>query len=342
MIQLSICIATLNRATFIGQTLESILTQMSEGIEIVVVDGASTDGTSRVVRDLFAGRPNCHYHQLLEKGGVDLDYCRAIERATGEFCWLMTDDDLLKPSALHEVCSHLSDDLDLLIVNSEVANADLTTTLMPRRLNISADRVFFPNEQDELLATAGDLLSFIGSVVMRRETWRERDSLPYLGTEFIHVGIIFQRPLERVALLLAEPLIRIRYGNAQWSSRAFDIWMFKWPDLIWSFGHLSDKAKEMVICCEPFLKIASLIAMKARGCFGWREYTYLADRRLGWWLRFCAAVLAAFPEIPFNALASLMFLMVAQRYKWDPLIGEDLRVSPYTVRGWWFQGRDDG
>ena len=45
MTRLSICIATRNRAAFIGETLESILGQVEPGVEVVVVDGASTDGT---------------------------------------------------------------------------------------------------------------------------------------------------------------------------------------------------------------------------------------------------------------------------------------------------------
>ena len=39
-IALSICIATHNRGTFIGATLDSIISQANEKIEIVIVDGA--------------------------------------------------------------------------------------------------------------------------------------------------------------------------------------------------------------------------------------------------------------------------------------------------------------
>lgn len=37
-IKLSICIATFNRAAFIGATLDSIISQATEEVEIVVVD----------------------------------------------------------------------------------------------------------------------------------------------------------------------------------------------------------------------------------------------------------------------------------------------------------------
>ena len=43
MIRLSICIATLNRAAFIGTMIDSILPQMTDAVELVVVDGEAPD-----------------------------------------------------------------------------------------------------------------------------------------------------------------------------------------------------------------------------------------------------------------------------------------------------------
>lgn len=334
MIRLSICIATLNRAAYIGETLESILPTLTDEVELVVVDGASTDGTDRIVGDLFAGRPNCHYHRLSEKGGVDLDYCRTVERANGEFCWLMTDDDLLKPGAVRQVLDHLEDDLDLLLVNSEVANTDLSMTLVPRRLRITADQEFGPEQQAQLLALAGDMLSFIGTVVIRRLAWLTRDSQPYLGTEFVHVGVIFQRPLERKVRVLAEPLIRIRYGNAQWSGRAFDIWMFKWPSLIWSFSHLPEEAKRRVVSREPYRRLGPLLKMKVLGCLTWAEYrAKLRGCHQGVLRHSCAAALAAFPNVLFNALLSVFATLPTE---WGRVSRVELATSQYNFRKCWF------
>jgi len=58
---LSICISTHNRAAFIGETLSSILCQVTTDCEIVVSDNASIDNTEAVVSqyvDLprFSGR----------------------------------------------------------------------------------------------------------------------------------------------------------------------------------------------------------------------------------------------------------------------------------------------
>lgn len=329
MYRLSFCIATLNRVDFIAETLQSILWQLPPEVELVVVDGASTDGSDRVVQELFAGRANCRLIRLPEKGGVDKDYCRAVKAATGEFCWLMTDDDTLTEGALAAVLNKLADDIDLILVNSEVATRDLGITLVPRRLAITADRDFAPDEQDQLLAVTGNLLSFIGTVVIRRSVWLEREHDQYYGTEFIHVGVIFQRPLHHKARLLAKPLIRIRYGNAQWSRRAFDIWMRKWPRLIWSFPHLPDSAKQRVVARDPRLSLWELTSMKNRGCYGRQEYTRdLHDASLGIPKR-CAAWLLAFtPDVFYNA----SMFWVSYLVPCFPTLRQELQSSPYWYR----------
>jgi abequosyltransferase len=61
-IALSICVPTYNFGKFIGDTLKSILCQTADGVEINVLDGASTDNTSDIVRQFQANYPNLKYH----------------------------------------------------------------------------------------------------------------------------------------------------------------------------------------------------------------------------------------------------------------------------------------
>src|ERR1700733_7939997 len=98
-IKLSICIPTYNRAAFIGKTLESILSQVNESIEIVVMDGASTDDTSEVVASYQSRFKNLVYYRGSTNLGVDRDMATSVELARGAYCWLMSSDDLVKPGA---------------------------------------------------------------------------------------------------------------------------------------------------------------------------------------------------------------------------------------------------
>ena len=102
---LSICIATYNRAAYIGVTLDSIISQLTDDVELLVVDGASTDSTEEVLHTYIKKSNRIRYIRLAAKGGVDQDYDKSIEFARGEWCWLFTDDDLLKPGAIAAVKS---------------------------------------------------------------------------------------------------------------------------------------------------------------------------------------------------------------------------------------------
>jgi glycosyltransferase involved in cell wall biosynthesis len=82
-IKLSICIATYNREKFIAETLDSILSQMQPGIEVVIVDGASPDNTCQVIAPYLQRYPEIHYYRELENSGVDMDYDKAVVYAKG-------------------------------------------------------------------------------------------------------------------------------------------------------------------------------------------------------------------------------------------------------------------
>jgi abequosyltransferase len=270
--RLSICITTLNRAAYIGETLESILPQLTPDVELIVVDANSSDGTEEIVQSFVQRSSSIRFLRLPKNNGLDQDYCLAVAEARGEFCWLMSDDDLIVPGAVEKVLGELKSDLDLLIVNAEVRSKDMQTILEVKKLKILKDRTYPAHNFEAFFIDTASYLSFIGAVVIRRSVWMERDRESYFNTMFIHMGVIFQRVITGAIKVLADPLVRIRYGNAQWSSRSFQIWMFKWPDLLWSFTCLSDRAKANISPRYPWMSLQKLALMRALGCYSKSEY----------------------------------------------------------------------
>jgi abequosyltransferase len=298
---LSICMATFNRAAFIGATLESLAAQMRDGVEIVIVDGGSTDATEQIVAEWQRRCPAIRYLPQAVNGGVDRDYARAVELAGGRYCWLFTDDDLLLPGAVDAVLRAIDDDPALVIVNAEVWDAALEHSCDANRARATADRRYERGDDDALLADAGRYLTFIGGVVVRRDVWEGRAKEPYFGSLFIHVGVLFQSPLPAHARVIAKPGIRIRYGNAGWTPRAFEIWMFKWPELVWSLPR-ADAAKRKVTPREPWRNPLLLLVHRAAGSYGVDEFRrWLAPRARGGW-HAVAYVVARLPRRPLNAL----------------------------------------
>jgi abequosyltransferase len=294
---LSICIATYNRAGYIGETVASIVPQLDEDVELLIVDGASTDDTEAVVRDIAAKEPRIRYVRLAAKGGVDRDYDRSVELARGEFCWLFTDDDLIRPGAVSAVRRAIGKGYGLVVVNAEVRDRQLTTVLERRRVHLEEDKAYPAGDADGLFADALSYLSFIGAVVIRRSLWLGRDRASFFGTEFVHIGVLFQQPLPEPALVIAHPYVWIRYGNAQWTDRSFDIWMFKWPRLVWSFPQVSDDAKQRVTRKEPWRNLRTLVVQRSLGSFGIPAYRqHLANARASALWKFCALLIARCPR----------------------------------------------
>ena len=307
--KLSVCIATYNRAEYISETLESIIPQITNEIEIIIVDGASTDNTKEIVEKFAYDNKQIIYKLLPFKGGVDQDYCKAIELANGKMCWLFTDDDILKPNAINKVLSFVDNDYSLILVNAQLMNADLSKELNNKILSIQNDEII--SDINILFQKSISYMSFIGGVVINRNLWMQRDKLSYFGTEFIHVGVIFQSLLPSKTLIISEPYIQIRYGNALWSKRAFEIGVIKWPNLLNSFKDISLEIKNNHNLTKFKHKLYSTIFYRAKGAYSINDYIKWysgKESSIGW--KFISFFVAIFPHTILNFILLYYFKII--------------------------------
>jgi len=344
IIRLTIAITTRNRAAFIGETLDSILPQLTEDVELLVLDGASTDNTPGVVGGYQRKCPALRYVRQEVNNGPDRDFSRSVELASGEYCWLMADDDLLRPGAVAAVLRAVRDNPSLVIVNAEVRNADMSRILEPRRLVLDADRIFSPAEWDDFFVQTAAYLSFIGCVVIRRTIWLERAKDPYFGSLFIHVGVIFQHSMPDGIRVLAEPLISIRYGNAQWQPQQFEIWVLKWPGLLWSFPGISERAKRAVASQHRWREFDRLLFYRAQGAYSLAEYRrWVVPFAGSWWEKVPGMFIARIPRVLANTLAVLACLALSGRTVAGRVAPElvllDLKSSRFYIWTWLFRQR---
>lgn len=326
--RLSICIATLNRGAFIAQTLDTIVPQLREDVELVIVDGASKDDTADVVGRYVAADSRVRYVRLDKASGVDQDYDLAVSHAHGAYCWLMTDDDLLKPGAVDRVLADLDGRIELVIVNTEVRTADFGSALRGALVEKTEDVDYAPEHADQLLADTARALSFIGCVVVLRSFWLSRDRAAYYGSLFVHVGVIFQARTPRTRVI-GEPQITIRYGNAMWTPRGFEIWMFKWPSLVWSFAGLSPSAKARICAREPWRQLRKLWLYRSIGGYANAEYErYLAALSMSAFKRALSRGIARVPARLANAMSALYCGLFARHARMNIY---DLSRSPHAT-----------
>jgi abequosyltransferase len=227
-IRLSICIPTYNFGAFIGATLESIAQQANGEVEVVVVDGASTDNTEEVVRSFQTLLSNLSYHRLEKKGGIDHDLARTVALARGEYCWLLSSDDVLVSGAVVRVLNELtSRDAVYLCTRTECDRS-----LMPIREQrwLAADvhdRTFTFGDPGAFIGyfrqarSIGALFSYISSIIVDRERW---DRVPFAdalqGSNYAHVARLFTILQQGGTLrYIDEPLVLCRGENDSFASQ---------------------------------------------------------------------------------------------------------------------------
>jgi glycosyltransferase involved in cell wall biosynthesis len=328
-VRLSICIATFNRGAFIGETLASIAREAVEGLEVVVLDGGSKDDTAEVVRRAQERMSYLHYYRQATNAGVDRDFDTAVERATGEYCWLMSDDDLFMPGAVTAVLRALENDPSLVIVNSEVRSVDLSQRLDASRLQFTEDRRYSATEHDRLFDETSGYLTYIAAVVIRRSVWLDRDRASYYGSNFIHVGVIFQAPLPHGAVALAQPLISVRFGNTTWRPKEFEIRMIRWTELIASLSAVSELVRRRRYPAQPWRSLKSLMFYRAKGTYSLTEYRRWIAPRLPWGAhRMQALAVALFPGVIANWIGLLYCRLP---YRDSNLHLLDMKISRFNL-----------
>lgn len=329
--KLSICITTVNRAAFIGSTLDSMIPQLTDDCEVIVLDSASTDDTERVVSDYARRCPRLRYIRQEVNSGVDRDYDRVVDLARGLYCWLMTDDDLLKPGAVAVVLESILRSVDLIVVNAEFMDFRMSRVLQPRWFTLPSDRIYRHGEMDRLFEDVDDVLWYIGCVIIKRALWLSRDRRRFYGSLFVHVGVIFQNPLPGEALVIAEPLIRYRMGNAHsFSPRITEILFDKWPSLVGSLA-LSASARRKVRSAEPWSNPSWLLLLRAWGIYSLVEYRQWILPRVGSARNaLVPALVALAPGVLVNALFVSYYLVRRDQGRWL----QAMRGSRFHVRNW--------
>ena len=220
-ILLSICIPTYNFGKFIGETLESMVCQLTDDVEIVVLDGASTDNTSDIVRQFQANCPNLKYHRLDKRGGIDRDMAKSVELANGEYCWLFSSDDIMRQGAIAKMLSQIKHGHGLYLCQHTNCSFDLKFKGEHPVLRTSEAAEFnLTNESDrrryfELAITTEPFFSFLGVIIIKKSKW---DSVPinemFVGSCWGHAARIFELiPKGLTVKYLAEPLLDRREGN---------------------------------------------------------------------------------------------------------------------------------
>ncbi len=118
----TIIVPSFNQGSFIRETLDSILNQDYRPIEILVLDGGSTDETVNVLES-YQDSPELKWWSQPDNGVVDA-VNKGLERANGEIVAIQSSDDIYLPGAIWAASNYLADHRDVSLVYGDVELID--------------------------------------------------------------------------------------------------------------------------------------------------------------------------------------------------------------------------
>lgn len=221
MTKISICIPTYNRSKFLSELLDSIIEQDLHDIEVVVSDDASQDNTKEILDHYSNLIPLFKYIVQPKNIGLDQNFLAVVEEASGEYVWLMGDDDKLEKGGIAKVISHLHNWPTVLGLTLGVINYD---SEMTTRTGIQAmPATCLMHGIDKVFTEIPQLLGFMSALVIKRSAWLEvarspeiQDFMKYYVQVYI-IGKCLQK--YPVWGIIQEPCVSYRSDNDQFLSK---------------------------------------------------------------------------------------------------------------------------
>ena len=144
-----------------------------------------------------------------------------VALARGEYCWLFSADDAMKPDAISQVLGHVQGGLDMYLGGLTLCTCDMRPLKDQPILDARSEMTFDLGRHDqrrayfELATSTTAFFSFLGSVIFRKARW---DAIPldedFVGSCWAHVARMFRMiPAGLRVKYLAQPYLWKRCDN---------------------------------------------------------------------------------------------------------------------------------
>lgn len=178
-----ISIITVNRNNYVGlrKTIDSVVSQSVRPFEYIVIDGASTDGSDKLLKEFndeisySVSEPDSGIYNAMNKG---------LSHSSGDYCLFLNSGDALYDSEVLANLSHLSFDEDLIIGQLEFDNGSMMRTpeelsllyftkhSLPHGATLIKRGLLERNPYDETLKIVSDWKFFLQEVVLNNASFK--------------------------------------------------------------------------------------------------------------------------------------------------------------------------
>ncbi|MEF3405221.1 glycosyltransferase family 2 protein [Agromyces sp. CCNWLW203] len=216
----SIVIPAYNNADYLAETLESVLAQTYQRLEVIVADHASTDRTWEVMEG-YAGDPRITLLRTEAGGGALRNWNRVSQAATGTYLKLVCGDDLIAPESVAKQVAALESNPGAVLAASarDLIDASGRPFVRARGLAGLLGRHGGGDAIRRSVRRGTNIFGEPGCVMMRRDVlervgwWDSR--FPYLIDQATYSRVLLEGDFVGVDGSLAA----FRVSSSQWSVR---------------------------------------------------------------------------------------------------------------------------
>jgi acetyltransferase-like isoleucine patch superfamily enzyme/glycosyltransferase involved in cell wall biosynthesis len=207
---LSITIPTYNRIALLRQTIDLLLPQLTVGVELIVCDNASEDGTAKYLETRDARikhfRHDCNI-------GAERNMISCLQQAKGEYVWLLCDDDLPCSNGVSQILGAIgSSETTPGLISLRWIGCDVRMTQFNRSPVTTEWEAL---DKNAFLQATGEMLTFASVTVVKRNLVDFTFLKNELETGLVPAALALQSAGSSNRILMSKkPLLFARGGNA--------------------------------------------------------------------------------------------------------------------------------
>lgn len=250
---LSILIPIYNVENYLRECLESVLSQIDDGVEIIALDDCSTDNSLLLLQEITqqSSTPIIILKHT-QNQGLSAARNSMLDRASGDYIWFLDSDDLMEPSSIRQLKKIIEEHKpDLIMCDFRVLRKQQRLKHILRGEN---HRASFTGQANKLLRTSA--LLFYGlykkgelhawSKISRRSLWSDDLRFPvnrYMedmtttprlalrASTYFYCPQVWIAYRQRHGSILSTASIKKIEDTVQANAGVLDLWLQKYPTL---------------------------------------------------------------------------------------------------------------
>lgn len=226
----SVCIPTYNSALFLKETLDSIISQSYNYIEIIIGDNASNDCTIDIIKEFVEKDIRISYYVNQTNIGYSSNCNKLISLAKGDYIAIYHSDDIYETEIIKKEVEYLNNNIDVLGVFTSFEKINnngkiITNTKYPINSKHNSIKVNL-NEYLKIIFLQGGSCFCCPTSMIRKEVYHKLagydNSLKYIEDQDMWARILMIGPLAIINEKLIKYRIHANQGSSIYLNREID------------------------------------------------------------------------------------------------------------------------